>query len=65
MLFEIGQKHGVRTVLLVFVSSHFALQGMAQFLNTKQARIQDFVMGGGGGVNICNNVIEPKPGWGV
>ena len=28
-----------------------------------QARIQDFEMGGG--VNFCNNVIEPKPGWGV
>ena len=27
-----------------------------------QARIQDFEMGGGGGVNFCNNVIEPKPG---
>ena len=26
-----------------------------------QARIQDFEMG----VNFCNNVIEPKPGWGV
>ena len=30
-----------------------------------QARIQDFEMGAGGGVNFCNNVIEPKPGWGV
>ena len=32
-----------------------------------QARIQDFEMGGEflkcwGGVNFCNNVIEPKPG---
>ena len=32
-------------------------------LEMTQARIQDFEMGGGGGgVNFCNNVIEPKPG---
>ena len=35
--------------------------GVHNFNDKVQARIQDFEMGGGG-VNFCNNIIEPKPG---